>query len=212
MVRSRQWTIYGVVCWQQRSRLCRERLRSGGERAWESRGELRSWQADSKTARWSWTMRMEMGWDDERSSGEKGWQSVPAPTIHCTALQLQAYGHALGARCFKLVGVLWVLGFWGDRLVLLGAACIFRGGRWRLQTCAYPETQELGSKKRKRGMGRKVHFCKSLGGGSRIPGLHLHLQLDRLVLPRATAHHPPRREGANPWAGNGISSCPIRGR
>lgn len=41
--------------------------------------------------------------------------------------------------------------------------------------------------------GRKVHFCKSLGGGSRIPGLHLHLQLDRLVLPRATAHHPPRR-------------------
>lgn len=147
--------------------------------------------------------------DEQRRKGMAKCSRGHDP-LHCTATASipTRPGCALLQACWGALGA-WIP---GDRLVLLGAAWIFRGGRWRLQTCADPETQELGSKKRKRGMGRKVHFCKSLGGGSRIPGLHLHLQLDRLVLPRATAHHPPRREGANPWTGNGISSCPIRGR
>lgn len=161
MVRSRQWTIYGVVYWQQRSRLCRERLRSGGERAWESRGELRSWQADSKTARWSWTMRMEM------SSGEKGWQSVPAATIHCTALQLQAYRHALGARCFKLVGVLWVLGFRGTVSfcwALLGFSGVAGGDCRPVQTLR-PKNWEA-----KRGKEAWVGKCTSANRWVEAPG------------------------------------------
>lgn len=116
--------------------------------------------------------------DGMRSSGEKGWESVPAPTAHCkhTNTPWVRVASSLGALGAWIPGVVWFC---------LGTAWIFRGGRWRLQTCADAETQGLGSKKRKRGMeGRKVHFCKSLGGGSRIPGLHL--QLDRLVLPRPT--------------------------
>lgn len=96
--------------------------------------------------------------DGDGTRGEKGWQSISAPTAHCTALQ--AYRHALGARWVLRA---WVLGF-------LGTAWIFRGGRWRWQTCADPETQELGSKRRKRGMEGRESALLQFAGVEAPPG------------------------------------------
>lgn len=133
--------------------------------------------------------------DGMRSSGEKGWQSVPAPTAHCKHTN---------TPWVRVASSLGALGAWipGGLLGFSGVA----GGDCRPVQTLRPKNE---SKKRKRGMeGRKVHFCKSLGGGSRIQGLHL--QLDRLVLPRPTTPPASKGEGANPWAG--ISSGPIWGR
>lgn len=198
MVRSRQWTIYGVV---GLAALLAEKvspLSRGVEKWWVSLGVERRAQV-MEGGQQDGAVELDSE-DGMRSSGEKGWESVPAPTAHCkhTNTPWVRVASSLGALGAWIPGVVWFC---------LGTAWIFRGGRWRLQTCADAETQGLGSKKRKRGMeGRKVHFCKSLGGA---PGS----QVCTCSSTGWSCHGPPpasKGEGANPWAG--ISSCSISGR